>query len=112
MRMIFALIVVVLAGCGMPKETDISKNIDKGIDTINESSIDQSWVHSKNVEDFLHLTSYKYDNKDVKKMNKHLDKLEESVVVLVKKKTKKEWKKVKKTWKKMKKVHIKKTSFS
>jgi len=87
-----------LLGCGLPKEEEVSKNIEQGIKLIQSSSWDKSWDKSKNVEDYLHLLSYKYDKKKRKKINKHLVNLEHSISVLDKEKSEKEWKKIKQAW--------------
>ena len=93
---------ILLQGCGIPEEKDISNNIDKGMEKMDESAFDESWDHAKSIEDYLHLIHYKYNKKDIKEMDNHLKKLDYSSVVMDKKKSEKEWKTVKKIWEKMK----------
>ncbi|MGM8214923.1 hypothetical protein ACLIA0_05030 [Bacillaceae bacterium W0354] len=94
--------IFVLTGCGLPKEHEISNNIKEGIKKIEQNSWDQSWDHSKNVEDYLHLKSYKYEKKHIYKMTDYLDEIENAISVLNKEKTIKGWNKVKRLWEKMK----------
>lgn len=102
MRNFLFTLIIFLVGCGIPNEKDISNNIDQGIKKIEASSFNESWDYAKDVEDYLHLIHYKYDKKDLKKMDKHLTNLEHSLVVMDKKESEKEWKKVRKTWDGMK----------
>ncbi|MGY0691686.1 hypothetical protein ACW2QC_02690 [Virgibacillus sp. FSP13] len=95
---VFILIVFLLAGCGLPKETEVSKSIHKGMTYTTQSSWDKAWDEVKNLDDYLHLLNYRLDRKKYKKMDQQVEKIGKTLIVMDKKKSMKKWKKLKKTW--------------
>ncbi|GGB31350.1 hypothetical protein F3157_04135 [Virgibacillus dakarensis] len=57
---------------------------------------------TKNIDDYLYVISYRYDQKKVNKLNSHVDELEKSLIIMDKEKSKKTWNKVKKRWNELK----------
>lgn len=88
----------------MPKEEDISDNIQSGMKYTLEPLWYKAIDRAVNIEDYLHLTGYKYDTKEVNKMDKQVGELQNTLVIMDKEKSLKKWKKLKQTWEEMKKA--------